>query len=121
MGPFRSRIVSAPAGHPVAAFKATCRMAAAAIFTGPLLDGPISVTVVCVFPRTKDKIYKKQAMPRLPHCVRPDCDNVAKSVLDALTGIVWRDDKQIYELRVLKQVAAGDEQPHCEVRVRTQG
>lgn len=30
----------------------------------------------------------------------PDLDNVAKAVGDALNGIAWRDDAQVYSLRV---------------------
>lgn len=33
---------------------------------------------------------------------KPDCDNVAKLVLDALNGIAWTDDKQVFELHVVK-------------------
>jgi crossover junction endodeoxyribonuclease RusA len=33
---------------------------------------------------------------------RIDADNVAKAVLDALTGVVWRDDSQVQRLRVEK-------------------
>jgi Holliday junction resolvase RusA-like endonuclease len=33
---------------------------------------------------------------------RIDADNVAKAVLDALTGVVWRDDSQVLRLRVEK-------------------
>lgn len=33
---------------------------------------------------------------------KPDCDNIAKIVLDALNGVAYRDDSQIYELTVVK-------------------
>jgi Holliday junction resolvase RusA-like endonuclease len=33
---------------------------------------------------------------------RPDIDNVAKAVLDAFNGIVYKDDAQVYELTVKK-------------------
>jgi Holliday junction resolvase RusA-like endonuclease len=29
---------------------------------------------------------------------RPDLDNVLKLVMDALTGIAWRDDRQVCEI-----------------------
>lgn len=31
-----------------------------------------------------------------------DCDNVAKACLDALTGVVWRDDSQVVRLSAEK-------------------
>ncbi len=33
---------------------------------------------------------------------RYDADNVAKACLDALTGIVWRDDRQVVQLKIEK-------------------
>ena len=34
--------------------------------------------------------------------LRLDADNVAKAALDALTGLVWRDDRQVTRLTVEK-------------------
>jgi len=36
---------------------------------------------------------------------KPDCDNIAKVVCDALNGLAYRDDAQIAKLDVLKQYA----------------
>ena len=33
---------------------------------------------------------------------KPDCDNIAKIVCDALNGIAYHDDSQIYEMTVQK-------------------
>ena len=33
---------------------------------------------------------------------KPDLDNVAKTVLDALNGVAWRDDSEITSLTVMK-------------------
>ena len=32
----------------------------------------------------------------------PDVDNYAKGIMDALTGLIWRDDGQVVELNVKK-------------------
>jgi Holliday junction resolvase RusA-like endonuclease len=45
---------------------------------------------------------------------RRDLDNMAKLVLDALNGIVWRDDDQIIALTLTKAI---DTRPRTEVRV----
>lgn len=37
-----------------------------------------------------------------PNTVRPDVDNVAKAVMDALNGIAYDDDSQVVELTVRK-------------------
>lgn len=34
---------------------------------------------------------------------KPDADNVAKVILDALNGIAWRDDAQIVDIRTVKE------------------
>lgn len=33
---------------------------------------------------------------------KPDCDNIAKAVLDALNNVAWADDKQVVSLDVKK-------------------
>jgi Holliday junction resolvase RusA-like endonuclease len=38
-------------------------------------------------------------------------------VLDVLNGLAWQDDAQIHTLNINKVVAAGDEQPHVQVRI----
>lgn len=43
-----------------------------------------------------------------------DLDNI-KALLDALTNVVWEDDKQIVELLVRKGVDR--EKPRCEVEI----
>lgn len=35
-----------------------------------------------------------------------DCDNLAKGILDACNGILWKDDSQIVDLHVEKAVAS---------------
>ena len=56
-------------------------------------------------------------MPRLPHHVKPDRDNLDKVVLDALTGLLWRDDCQVSDGRLTKMYATGNEEPHVEINV----
>jgi hypothetical protein len=43
------------------------------------------------------------------HATKPDVENLAKALLDALTGILWVDDGQVAELVLRKKVAAGGE------------
>ena len=105
--------------HPIAAFKATVRMAAEQGYTGPPLTGPLRVDCVFVFPRERAKIWKTRAMPRYPHTVKPDRDNCDKAILDSLKGTVIADDSQVCAGRIEKWRAAGDEQPHVEVVIET--
>ena len=50
---------------------------------------------------------EKRRLPGTPYLHKPDADNVAKAVLDALNGIAFSDDSQITELHVYKQYSAG--------------
>lgn len=87
------------------------------------LDCPLAVEIVAVMPRNKhlSRVSKKTGEPladpaRLPHTSKPDADNIAKAVLDALKSW-WRDDAQVCRVVCEKVIAAFDEQPHYEIRV----
>ena len=49
------------------------------------------------------------------HTKKPDADNVAKSILDALNGLAFYDDSQICELGVCKMYS---DEPRAEVTIR---
>lgn len=106
-----------PKSHPVTAFKSDCRFAATFVYGGPPLLCPLRLIIIAVFPRPSNKIYKKREMPREPKASKPDFDNLAKSVCDALNGIIWRDDSIITDGRVIKRIARGTEQPHVEIEI----
>jgi Holliday junction resolvase RusA-like endonuclease len=103
-------------------FKAAVRIKAAEAHRGAPLDCPLKLTAEFVFPRTKGRIWKSKPMPREPYVakVRNDIDNLIKSLCDAMTGVVWVDDGQVYEATAAKFYAAGDEQPHVYVRIEPQ-
>ena len=103
--------------HPVAAFKATVRLAAKVAYQGPPLEGPLSVSIAFVFPRPASMVWKKRPMPRQRHAKKPDRDNCDKAVLDSLKGLLWVDDAQICAGSIEKWIAAGDEQPHVVISV----
>lgn len=46
--------------------------------------------------------------------VKPDVDNVFKAVTDAMTGIIYQDDKQIVDVRISKFYS---ETPRAEVKI----
>lgn len=103
--------------HPIAAFKATVRMAFQEAYTGRPLEGPLRVDLTCVMPRPKSMIWKTRAMPRIPHTGKPDRDNLDKSVLDALKSLAWVDDCQVCQGEIQKWIASGYEQPHVVIRI----
>ena len=65
---------------------------------------PVSMTVFAVWPWPKSWSEKKRRVQGAHYKTsRPDADNVAKLVADSLNGIVFNDDAQVTELRVVKQ------------------
>jgi len=64
--------------------------------------GPVMVYITALFELPKSK-HKKKHPPRLDWCTKkPDTDNIAKIVCDALNGVAWMDDSQVVTLNVAK-------------------
>ncbi|MBQ7251347.1 MAG: RusA family crossover junction endodeoxyribonuclease [Kiritimatiellae bacterium] len=63
--------------------------------------GAVRVQVELVYPATqKDRVTGEELVP---HAVRPDVDNLVKSLLDSMTKAgVWEDDGQVAALSVRK-------------------
>lgn len=51
---------------------------------------------------------------RSAHYVKPDLDNLTKIVKDAMNGIVWKDDAQVYSIEATKHYS---DTPGCFVQV----
>ena len=103
-----------PAKAPVNSFKAAVQQAASRAYHGAPLECPLLMSLVFVMPRPKSKVWKKRPMPREPHSGKPDRDNLMKSFQDALEGLLFRNDSQIWAGPVTKVIASGHEQPHVE-------
>ncbi len=77
----------------------------------PLPDGATEVTMVFFLPKPKS-VRRKH-----PH-KRPDLDKLVRTVLDALTGILFADDGQVVSLTAEKHYAdRGEFPPGVLVRV----
>jgi Holliday junction resolvase RusA-like endonuclease len=82
-------------------------------------DKPIVCTIMVYFPITKSTSKKKRTLMlegKLRPTKKPDCDNIAKIILDALNTLAYDDDKQVVELLVMKEYA---EVPRVEVRIES--
>lgn len=85
--------------------------------------GPVAVTVDLVHPRLgkRPKIVPRATWDtgeRIPKSTKPDADNLAKTVLDAMTrALVWHDDGQVWRLDVRTWYAAKGEDPHVAILV----
>lgn len=86
-----------------------------------LLAGPLAVTLTFSWSRPK-KHYRtgrnehllREDAPRW-HAQTPDIDKCARAVLDALTGVVWRDDSQVAQLTLIKLWA--EHTPGVDIRI----
>lgn len=76
---------------------------------------PFKVEIIAYFelPASWPK-WKKEAYLNRVHCFKPDGDNIAKAVLDALNGYYWYDDSQVCELTITKLYS---KEPHLLVSV----
>lgn len=86
----------------------------------PLLQGGVVVKIVCYFRRPKSHYRTgryahllKDTSPRM-HVYKPDCDKLARNILDAMTGVVYRDDSQVVGVKVSKVY---DDRERTEVMV----
>lgn len=80
------------------------QIGAAAMNGRPPFDGPLEVTVASYWPWPKSMSEKKRrAYGSHFFTSRPDADNIAKLLGDALNSILWRDDAQIVELIIRKR------------------
>lgn len=73
--------------------------------------GEVSVEINAYFdiPKSTTKKKRKQIIEEnLMPQKKPDIDNIAKIVLDALNGVGWQDDKQVVQLTTTKYYAHND-------------
>jgi Holliday junction resolvase RusA-like endonuclease len=89
-----------PKEHPVHAYRQS--LAAAARAAGLKETGePLNVVIDAVFERPRSHMTKAGVKPTAPRLPRPDVDNIAKAILDALQDVIG-DDTLVARLVVEK-------------------
>ena len=81
---------------------------------GELIDGPVDLTIEFVLPRPKS--WRKGRDE--PMTARPDVDKLARAVLDALTGIAFKDDSQVVRLSATKRRAREEENAGAYITIQ---
>lgn len=74
------------------------------------ITAPVHFRLVCTFARPRSHRTSAGVLRRgspLLHVYKPDTDNLAKFVMDALNGVYYNDDSQVCALEVRKRY--GDE------------
>ena len=70
---------------------------------------PVGILIVCYFkPNKSDSKKQQEALIGQPYTKKPDWDNIGKNICDALNGIAYKDDNQIYDATVQKWYARED-------------
>ncbi len=80
-----------------------------------MLEGQIEAEIAAYFPIPKSESKKRKLLMLdeiIWHTKKPDADNIAKAVLDALNGVAYHDDTQIAKLTVEKKYS---EQPRVVI------
>lgn len=99
-------------------YEASVRLLASHAMGGhELLDGPLMVAIEAYLPipRSWSKKRRMAAVEGgvLPE-VKPDLDNIVKSILDGCESVVFHDDKQVCELAIVKRYCAT---PQVKVKI----
>lgn len=108
-----------PADHAIHAYKDLIRLSCKQRHP---FEGPVSVKITAYMPRPADQ-KKDKLLPEMacPHIGTPDCDNIAKGILDALNGKAWRDDKQVNEITVRKLFVPRGTEPKTIITIEPGG
>lgn len=93
--------------------------AAREAYSGDLLNGPLSVTMVFYRPRPKSHFTTSGCLSKAGRtavfpATKPDVLKLARGVEDALTGVVYRDDAQIVKELLEKHWG---EPARCEIEI----
>ena len=81
------------------AFKKQCEI------TEPLTSA-LSVRIMACYGKTKGMskaFWERCENGEKRPTKKPDADNIAKVVLDALNGTAWKDDNQVVDLQIVKK------------------
>lgn len=71
----------------------------------PILENPLKVKIIAYYEIPKSTSKKRRLEmkdDKVFPTVKPDTDNIAKSILDSLNNIAYLDDKQVVKLEVEK-------------------
>lgn len=69
-------------------------------------EGPCSILVDAIYamPKSMSRVKRSQALAGLIRPTKkPDGDNILKAICDGINGVVWRDDVQAVDARVIKR------------------
>ena len=84
-------------------------------YLGPVM---VNIRAYCEIPKSWSKKKQHQAqLSQIRPTKKPDCDNIAKMICDALNGLAYKDDAQVAILGVYKDYVGEGEVPHVDVSI----
>ena len=93
-----------PKKHPITAYREAIRTAAIAAGAKPH-DELVELSIYAYYVRPPSHSTKKGLKKTAPKTPRADTDNLAKGIMDALTGTAYADDQQVDRLHAKKEFA----------------
>lgn len=101
-----------------ASFEARLGYAAQAVMRNKqLLEGPLVILVMAfrsVPASWSEKKKQRAILQYLSPTSKPDADNFLKIVMDSMNKVVWNDDSQVVDARVVKKYS---ERPRLEISI----
>ncbi len=117
------RVIMAPAGKRQKPWMSSISAMALSNYDGdPTMDAVV-LRLKFYMPRAKSHYgtgrNSKKLKPSAPeyHVKKPDTDKLARAAQDALSGIIWKDDSQVFDLSAVKCYT--ESIPGVEISVRT--
>lgn len=87
------------------------------------MDEPVQLSVLFILPRQTKILKYLSGKPttRLPAYAPAfqvaDVDNLVKAIMDAMNGVLWKDDSQVWGLWSKKMYASIDEKPRVIIKL----
>lgn len=107
----------------IKAWKLRVATAAHLAYPGTPVEGPVAVEIIDFRKRPANQMGTgrnagalKDSASKYP-TTTPDCGKTARLIEDAMSGVIYKDDSQIVEERLMKLFAAPGAHPRIEVTV----
>lgn len=101
-------------------WKGAVELSARLAAKGRTFDGPVMLRIVALMPRPKSHYLRGKVRDSAPawHTSKPDYDNIAKAITDALTKAgIWADDAQVAIGSVVKRYVGDGQRPCAEISI----
>ena len=108
-----------PQDHPIHAYRQAVLLTWQSLgdVYGAPMPGAVSVGITFWFPRPQAMQWRTKPQIAVVKTTKPDLDNLAKGVLDALQNHAFGDDSRVVELRLSKWIVRDGALPRTEITI----